>query len=84
MQISIRELKVNPSYYIQQAETGHSVWVTSHKRVVARLVSATPPEALFGLGNLANVSWNGKKPKGGKLRPILPGETLADTVLEMR
>lgn len=84
MQISIRELKVNPSYYIRQAEAGHAVWVTSHKRVVARLVAA--PESIFqeDLGNIPNISWTGKKPHIRHKRLKIKGKPMSDTVLEMR
>lgn len=84
MQISIRELKVNPSHYIRQAQAGHAVWLTSHKQVVARLVSVTAPASQTLLGNIPNVHWLGKKPNFNRQRPSLRGKSLADTVLEMR
>ncbi|HPE58925.1 MAG TPA: hypothetical protein PLB10_01200 [Thiolinea sp.] len=84
MQISIRELKANPSFYIRQAGAGHSVWITAHKRVVARLLAASSPSTSRMLGEIPNVSWNGEKPAGGRLLPSLKGASLADTVLEKR
>jgi antitoxin (DNA-binding transcriptional repressor) of toxin-antitoxin stability system len=84
MQASIRELKTNPSYYIRCAEEGHVVWITAHKRVIARLISAVRSTTSDSLGEVTNIAWNGKKPKGGRLRPTLKGKSLADTVLEMR
>jgi prevent-host-death family protein len=84
MQISIRELKVNPSHYIRQAQAGHTVWLTSHKQVVARLVSVAAPASQTLLGNIPNVHWMGKKPNLNRPRPTLRGKSLADTVLEMR
>ncbi|OQX13964.1 MAG: hypothetical protein BWK73_10850 [Thiothrix lacustris] len=84
MQISIRELKVNPSHYIRQAQAGHTVWLTSHKQVVARLVAATTPASQALLGNIPNVNWMGKKPNLNRVRPTLRGKSLADTVLDMR
>jgi antitoxin (DNA-binding transcriptional repressor) of toxin-antitoxin stability system len=55
MQISIRELKVNPSHYIRQAQAGHTVWLTSYKQVVARLISVPAPASQTLLGNIPNV-----------------------------
>lgn len=84
MQASIRELKANPGYFIRCAEEGQAVWITAHKRIIARLVSVVRSESRERLGEVPNITWNGKKPKGGRLRPILKGKSLADTVLEMR
>lgn len=84
MQISIRELKVNPSHYIRQAQAGHTVWLTSHKQVVARLVSVMAPASQALLGNIDNVHWSGRKPNLNRIRPTLRGKSLAETVLEMR
>lgn len=84
MQISIRELKVNPSHYIRQAQAGHTVWLTSHKQVVARLVSVAAPASQTLLGHIPNVHWMGKKPNLSRPRPTLRGKSLADTVLDMR
>ncbi len=38
MQISIRELKANPSYAIAKTQRGERVQITSHRKVVAELV----------------------------------------------
>lgn len=84
MQVSVRELKTNPSYYIRQAEAGEAVWITSHKHIVARLVAVTDTKVSAVLGDVSGVQWSGKKPRGGRSRPVITGKSLADTVLEMR
>ena len=38
MQISIRELKANPSHAIARTQQGERVQITSHRKVVAELV----------------------------------------------
>ncbi len=38
MQVSIRELKANPSHAIAQVQQGVRVQITSHRKVVAELV----------------------------------------------
>lgn len=84
MEISIRELKTNPSYYIRCAEQGESVWITAHKRMVARLIAVSKKEPQAYTETLPNVSWTGKKPALPAQRWQLEGQSLAETVLEMR
>lgn len=84
MEISIRELKINPSYYIRCAEQGEAVWITAHKRMVARLIATSKQEPQSTMLELTNIVWNGKKPPLLTQRTEINGKSLADTVLEMR
>ncbi|MFZ1387496.1 MAG: hypothetical protein WBP46_12990 [Thiolinea sp.] len=84
MEISIRELKTNPSYYIRCAEQGELVWITAHKRMVARLIAVTKQEPQLHKLELPNINWSGKKPALPHQRLQIEGKSLADTVLEMR
>ncbi len=72
MKVSVRELKNHLSEYLRRVEEGEEVWVTSHKRVVAKLV---PPDAvgedyaiteevmMERLKALPWVRWSGGKPQ---------------------
>ncbi len=84
MKTSIRELKANPSYFIRQARAGHAVWITSHKRIVARLESAGPSEDASPFSHIPGVVWNGKKPEYRPPTVAIKGKPLSDTVLDMR
>jgi antitoxin (DNA-binding transcriptional repressor) of toxin-antitoxin stability system len=83
MQVSIRELKAQLSSYINAAKAGHSVIITSHKKVVAELKAITVPSN-ESIGEIPGVIWNGEKPTGGRRHPEVSGQSLSDTVLEMR
>jgi len=52
MQVSIRELKANPSHAIALMQRGERVEITSHRKVVAELVS--PGRASVAIGKLAD------------------------------
>lgn len=94
MKVSVRELKDHLSEYLRRVAAGEEVVVTSHKRVVAKLV---PPNAIgeeYGtseaaaierLRSLPWVRWAGGKPE---LRPgaaVKQGEkTVAESLLDDR
>lgn len=64
MQVPIRELKSSLSHYLAQAQAGEVVEVTSHRKLVARIIGV-PTSAASGLATLVAsgaVQWNGKKP----------------------
>ena len=98
MQISIRELKANPSKAIAQEQQGQRVQITSHRKVVAELVlpqaepvAAVPSEdelamaRLLASGLLARPA---SKPfvLGSALvfPPGPDGQTMSDLVIELR
>ena len=94
MEVSVRELKNRLSEYLRKVSTGHEVLVTSHGKVVARLIApgagrrkqSAEEEAI---AQLRSQPWI--RPGTGKLRlprvivRIKPGEkTLAEIVSEQR
>ncbi|OAG26722.1 type II toxin-antitoxin system Phd/YefM family antitoxin [Thermodesulfatator autotrophicus] len=85
MQVSVRELKNNLSRYLRDVKQGKIIEVTYHRRLVAKLCPAGEQkngiEALMANG-LA--TWDGGKPKGGRVRPKISGKSVAERVLEDR
>ncbi len=86
MQVSTRELKSHLSSYLSQAQAGVAIDVTSHRKVVARIVGVPAP-GIEGLARLVVggvAQWGGGKPVGAayKLAPL--GRSVAEMVLEDR
>jgi prevent-host-death family protein len=70
MQVSIRELKAHLSRYVKGVRDGQSFEITSHRKVVARVVGV-PQSADGGLERLlatGAATWSGGKPVGASLR----------------
>ena len=85
MQVSVRELKSNLSRYLREVKQGKIIEITRHRRLVAKLCPAGEQknglEALIVNGL---VTWEGGKPKGGRVRPKISGKSVAERVLEDR
>jgi len=85
MQVSVRELKNNLSRYLNEVKQGKIIEITRHRRLIAKLCPAGEPksgiEALMAKGL---ISWDGEKPKGGRVRPKISGKTVTERVLEDR
>lgn len=97
MQVSIRELKVNPARAIALVQQGQRVQITSHRKVVAELVQPNdtaqkpPPsdeEAMLRLLASGLIAEPASKPfKLGKavvFSPVPDRQTMSDLVLELR
>jgi prevent-host-death family protein len=94
MEISVRELKNHLSEYLRRVQAGEEVIVTSHKRIVAKLV---PPNQagkvheqdevalIERLKSMPWIRWAGGKPE---LRPgiaVKKGDrTIAESLLDDR
>jgi prevent-host-death family protein len=86
MQVSMRELKAHLSQYVVQAQAGHLIELTSHRRVVARIVGV-PPTGNTSVARLlaAGVaSWQGGKPEGASLALQGGGKMMSAMVQEDR
>lgn len=85
-QVPIHELKARLSHYLAEARRGRPVEITSHRRVVARLVGvhATGDDALARYVAEGKATWNGGKPRGGAVRLRPGGKSLSDMVIEDR
>ena len=86
MEISIRELRAHLSRYLEMVSRGELIVVTHRRTPVARLsaIAGGKKTALGGLVASGLVTWNGRKPAGGRLMPEIKGETAAERVLEDR
>ena len=92
MEVTVRDLKSKLSEYLQRAEAGEQVVITSRGRPVARLgpVSKTDSDEEEALiQRLRSASWlrPGKESSPndrGKPVQLPPGVSLADAVLEDR
>lgn len=98
MHISVRELKTHLSQVLASAQDGEEITVTSHKRVIARIVGVpgNPVENLPASWSEAQrtrvaeliqqgrLLWGGGKPEGGPAHTVIEGKTMAEMVLEDR
>lgn len=98
MHVSVRELKSHLSRVLASAQDGEEITVTSHKRVIARIVgvSESPVADLpdtwseaqrarvAGLIQQGRLLWGGGKPQGGPAHTVIEGKTMAEMVLEDR
>ena len=86
MQVSIRELKSHLSKYISQAQAGQGFEITSHRRVVARVVGvpSMPDSSVGRLLASGAATWSGGKPVGSSLRLSAKGKPVSQMVMEDR
>lgn len=86
MQVSMREFKSHLSQYVEQAQAGQSIELTSYRKVVARIVGV-PPTDSTGVARLlaAGVaSWKEGKPAGVMFKLQAGGKQMSAMVLEDR
>lgn len=86
MQVSIREFKSHLSQYVEQAQAGQPIELTSYRKVVARIVGVPPTES-SGVARLLATgagSWKGGKPAGAALELQAGGKQMSALVLEDR
>ncbi len=85
--VGVRELKTHLSSYLEKAQKGHVIVITSHGKPIARLTPAREEllaraKALQAAGVIA---WSGKKPNIKKPKLVNKSEKLlSDLVTEMR
>lgn len=86
MQISMQEFKSHLSRYVVEAQSGKMIELTSHRKVVARLIGV-PATENAGLSNLlaaGAATWQGGKPAGAEFRLQAQGVPVSAMVLEDR
>ena len=86
MQVSMQEFKSHLSRYVGQAQSGQLIELTSHRKVVARIIGV-PPTDSAGVSCLlaAGVAtWQGGKPTGAAFRLQEHGKPVSALVLEDR
>lgn len=87
MQVAVRDLKAHLSRFLTRAQAGEAIEVTSHNRLIARIVGV-PAEAAVALrAPIAQgaLTWSARKPR---LQPPLAlaeqGTPVSQIVLEDR
>lgn len=86
MQVSMHEFKSHLSSYVSQAQSGQLIELTSHRKVVARLVGV-PSTGSVGVSCLLAAgiaTWQGGKPAGAALKLHEHGKLVSALVLEDR
>ena len=94
MEISVRELKNHLSKYLRRVQAGEEMVVTSHKRVVAKLVPPNRSGEAYEQGEDALVErlksmpwirWAGGKPEARPGISVKKGDgTIAESLLDDR
>ena len=86
MHVSMQEFKSHLAQYVGQAQSGQVIELTSHRKVVARLVGVptSDNEGIARLLATGRVSWQGGKPVGAQLSLAPQGKSVSDMVLEDR
>jgi antitoxin (DNA-binding transcriptional repressor) of toxin-antitoxin stability system len=86
MRVSIQEFKSHLSQYVSQAQVGQLIELTSHRRVVARLIGVPPADASGPSKLLAAgvASWQGGKPIGAAITLRAGSKPVSALVLEDR
>ncbi len=86
MQVSMREFKSHLSNYISKAQSGQQIELTSHRKVVAKIIGVqsidnTGASRLISSGI---ASWQGGKPVGASFKLQDSGKTISTLILEDR
>ncbi len=86
MQVSMHEFKSHLSRYVSQAQSGQAIELTSHRKVVARIVGV-PSSDSVGVSCLLAAgiaTWQGGKPVGAAFRLQERGKLVSALVREDR
>ncbi|MEI6067673.1 MAG: hypothetical protein WCP96_10055 [Methylococcaceae bacterium] len=86
MQVSMHEFKSHLSSYVTQAQSGELIELTSHRKVVARLIGV-PSIDSAGISCLLTsgiATWQGGKPVGAAFKLQDFGKPVSVLVLEDR
>lgn len=86
MQVSMHEFKAHLAQYISQAQSGELIELTSHRKVVARLVGVarSGESGVSRLLAAGAASWQGGKPAGAALSLREHGKSVSAMVIEDR
>jgi len=82
----MQEFKSHLSRYVGQAQSGQLIELTSHRKVVARIVGV-PPTDSAGVSRLlaaGAATWQGGKPVGAAFRLQEHGKLVSALVMEDR
>jgi antitoxin (DNA-binding transcriptional repressor) of toxin-antitoxin stability system len=86
MLVSMQEFKSHLSRYVSQAQSGELIELTSHRKVVARIVGVPPTDGT-GISSLLAAgiaTWQGGKPAGAAFKLQERGTPVSRLVMEDR
>ena len=86
MKISMQKFKSHLAKYVRELEAGKMLELTSHRKVVARLIGV-PQTKSAGVARLLAVgiaSWQGGKPRGAAIAVRAEGKPVSAMILEDR
>jgi len=84
MQVSVREFKAHLSQYLSKAQAGAQFEITSHRKVVAKVIGVSSGTGLDRLTASGAATWSGGKPAGSRLQLAAKGTPLSQMVMEDR
>jgi len=86
MAVSIREFKARLSHYLAQVRAGHTLEISSHRKVIARVgpVADDKQQGVERLLSSGAAQWDGGKPAGAMIRLNDAEKSVSDMVLEDR
>ena len=86
MQVSMHEFKSHLSHYVSQAQSGQLIELTSHRKVVAKIIGvpSTDGTGLSCLLAAGVATWQGGKPAGAAFELQKQGKPVSALVLEDR
>lgn len=86
MQVSMQEFKSHLAQYVAQAQSGQVIELTSHRKIVARIVGVpqTESEGVARLVSSGCASWQGGKPVGAEFVLASGGKPVSEIMLEDR
>ncbi|MGZ3238865.1 MAG: type II toxin-antitoxin system Phd/YefM family antitoxin [Burkholderiaceae bacterium] len=86
MYVSMQEFKSHLAKYVGQAQAGETIELTSHRKVVARVIGVphTEREDLTRLLATGAATWLGGKPQGASLVLSVSGKPVSTIVLDDR
>lgn len=86
MPVSVREFKAHLSRYLAEVQAGKTLEISRHRKVVARLtgVPETSDKGISRLLQTGTASWQGGKPRGGRVEVSAAGTPVSQVILEDR
>ena len=86
MKVAMQEFTSHLAQYVRESQSGKMLELTSHRKVVARVIGV-PQSDSTGVSRLLAAgiaSWQGGKPKGAALGLRAEGKSVSAMVLEDR
>lgn len=86
LRLQVREFKARLSHYLGRARAGQTIEITSHRKVIARVIGV-PSAGGEGVPRLVAsgaAQWGGGKPQGAAIRLADIGPRVSELVLQDR